>query len=100
MMISHSHSHRRAQAAVAKEDELTVSIKVVNWRRLAGCLQPYWRRMALAILALLLSSGFGLAFPLVIVRLLDSVTKARDSGPLDTLALLLPALVHRRAHRL
>jgi len=45
--------------------------------------------MALAILALLVSAGFGLAFPMVIVRLLDSVTHARDVRALDRLALLL-----------
>ena len=61
----------------------------MNWRRLLGFLTPYWGRMVLAILALLLSSGFGLAFPLIIVRLLDSVTKARDFGPLNMLAGLL-----------
>jgi subfamily B ATP-binding cassette protein MsbA len=48
--------------------------------------------MGLAILALLLSSGFGLAFPLVIARLLDSVTQARDFGPLNMLAGLLVAI--------
>ena len=42
--------------------------------------------MALAILALLASSGSGLAFPLVIVRLLDSVTQAKSDGPLNLLA--------------
>jgi subfamily B ATP-binding cassette protein MsbA len=45
--------------------------------------------MSLAILSPLISSGFGLAFPLVIVRLLDSVTKAKSFGPLNQLALLL-----------
>ncbi len=45
--------------------------------------------MTLAVLALLVSSGFGLVFPLVIVRLLDSVTRATDYAPLNTLALLL-----------
>jgi subfamily B ATP-binding cassette protein MsbA len=45
--------------------------------------------MSLALLALLASSGFGLAFPLVIVRLLDSVTKAKSFAPLNNLALLL-----------
>jgi ABC-type multidrug transport system fused ATPase/permease subunit len=45
--------------------------------------------MALAVLALLVSSGFGLAFSLVIVRLLDAVTKAKSFGPLNNLALLL-----------
>ncbi|HEX5415925.1 MAG TPA: ABC transporter ATP-binding protein [Chloroflexota bacterium] len=65
------------------------SIGQLDWRRLTGYLRPYWRRMGLALLALLLSSGFGLAFPLVIVRLLDSVTKAGSSGNLDQLALIL-----------
>jgi subfamily B ATP-binding cassette protein MsbA len=63
----------------------------VNWR-LLGYLMPYRRRMALAIRALLLSSGLGLAFPLVIVRLLDSVTQVKSYGSLNTLALLLVGL--------
>jgi ATP-binding cassette, subfamily B, bacterial MsbA len=42
--------------------------------------------MALAILALLASGGFGLAFPLVIIRLLDSVTQIKSDGPLNLLA--------------
>ena len=45
--------------------------------------------MTLAILALLVSSGFGLAFPLVIVRLLNSVTQAKSFAPLNNLAFLL-----------
>ena len=45
--------------------------------------------MALATLALLISTGFGLAFPMVIVRLLDSVTQAKSTGALNSLALLL-----------
>jgi subfamily B ATP-binding cassette protein MsbA len=45
--------------------------------------------MALAILALLLSTGFGLSFPLVVVRLLDAATKSSDLGSLNALALLL-----------
>jgi subfamily B ATP-binding cassette protein MsbA len=74
------------------QNEPAISFKAVNWNRLFGYLKPYWRRMGLAILALLLSSGLGLAFPLVIVRLLDSVTKARDFGPLNMLAGLLVAV--------
>jgi subfamily B ATP-binding cassette protein MsbA len=45
--------------------------------------------MGFAILALLASSGFGLAFPLVIVRLLDTVTQAHDFSALNMLAGLL-----------
>jgi subfamily B ATP-binding cassette protein MsbA len=45
--------------------------------------------MALATLALLVSTGLGLTFPLVIVRLLDSVTHTGSTGALNHLALLL-----------
>ena len=45
--------------------------------------------MALAILALLLSSGFGLAFPLVIVKLLGAATQAEGFGSLNLLAVVL-----------
>lgn len=79
--------HRRGERpASPKENEPPVSLAAVNWGRLFGYLKPYRGRMALAVLALLVSSGFGLAFPLVIVNLLDSVTKARDFGPLNLLA--------------
>src|ERR1044071_5545257 len=61
-------------------NEPRVSFKAINWKRLFGYLKPYWGRMGLALLALLASSGFGLAFPLIIVRLLDSVTKAKSFG--------------------
>lgn len=61
----------------------------MNWGRLLAYLKPYRERMAFAVLALLVSSGFGLAFPLVIVRLLDSVTRANNYGLLNTFALLL-----------
>ena len=69
-----------------------VSLKAINWGRLLGYLKPYWGRMLLATLALLLSTGAGLAFPALIVRLLDSVTRARTLGPLNQLAGLLIAV--------
>ncbi len=78
--------------ASAEDKKPAVSFKSVNWNRLFGYLKPYRGRMALAMLALLFSSGFGLAFPLVIVRLLDSVTKAKDFGPLNLLAGVLVAM--------
>ncbi len=78
--------------ASAKDKNPPVSFRSVNWNRLFGYLQPYRGRMALAMLALLFSSGFGLAFPLVIVRLLDSVTKAKDFGLLNLLAGVLVAM--------
>jgi subfamily B ATP-binding cassette protein MsbA len=74
------------------ENNSALRLKEVNWRRLFGYLWPYKGRMALAILSLLISGGFGLGFPLVIVRLLDTVTKSHDFGSLNSLALLLVGL--------
>ena len=45
--------------------------------------------MAAAILAMLVSTGLGLSFPLIIVRLLDSVTRTRRLETLNSLTLLL-----------
>jgi ATP-binding cassette, subfamily B, bacterial MsbA len=75
-----------------KAKDLVGSFKSLNWRRLLSYLQPYRGRMLLAVLSLLFYSAFGLAFPLVIVRLLDSVTKAHDFGPLNLLAGILIGL--------
>ena len=88
-MENRSNGHRRERPALFNQKEPVASLTSVNWRRLFDYLKPYKGRMGLAILALLLSSGFGLAFPLVIVRLLDSVTKAKSFAPLNHLALLL-----------
>jgi subfamily B ATP-binding cassette protein MsbA len=85
-MMNRSGHRRRERSVSDKVKEPSMSLKSVNWNRLFGYLKPYRGRMGLAILALLLSSGFGLAFPLVIVRLLDSVTKANNFGPLNMLA--------------
>ncbi len=88
-MENRTNGRRPAGPALFRENEPALSFKGVNWGRLLGYLKPYWGRMGLSILALLLSSEFGLAFPLIIVRLLDAVTKAKDFGPLNTLAVLL-----------
>jgi subfamily B ATP-binding cassette protein MsbA len=82
-------NHRHKQSAAKEPQEATLSLKSIKWDRLIRYLNPYKGRMVLAILALLFSSGFGLAFPLVIVRLLDSVTKSQNYSQLNSLALLL-----------
>jgi subfamily B ATP-binding cassette protein MsbA len=66
-----------------------VALGSVDWRRLIGYLKPYRGRMAVAIVAMLISAGLGLSFPLIIVRLLDSVTRSRSLATLNSLALLL-----------
>ncbi|HVN14838.1 MAG TPA: ABC transporter ATP-binding protein [Anaerolineales bacterium] len=88
-MQNRSNHGRGERPALFSQNETNISFKSVNWGRLFGYLKPYRGRMGLALLALLVSSGFGLAFPLVIVRLLDSVTKAKSFAPLNNLALLL-----------
>lgn len=88
-MENRSNHRGRERHPMFNQEEQTISFKEINWKRLLGYLTPYWGKMGLALLALLASSGFGLAFPLVIVRLLDSVTQAKTFGPLNNLALLL-----------
>ncbi len=88
-MLNRSNGRHRSQPTLSNEKEAALSLKAVNWGRLFAYLKPYRGRMTLAILALLISSGFGLAFPLVIVRLLDSVTKTNNYGLLNSLALFL-----------
>jgi subfamily B ATP-binding cassette protein MsbA len=91
-MMNRGSGRRREQPTPVGEKKPPVSFKAINWGRLFGYLKPYWKQMALAVLALLLSTGFGLAFPLVIVRLLSTVTLAKTTGPLNTLAGLLVGL--------
>ena len=88
-MFDHSNHRGGERPVPINENEPAISFKSVNWKRLFGYLKPYKGKMTLAILALLVSSGFGLAFPLVIVRLLNSVTQAKSFAPLNNLAFLL-----------
>ncbi|MGA7192822.1 MAG: ABC transporter ATP-binding protein [Anaerolineales bacterium] len=88
-MFNHSDHHGGERPVPTNENGPAISFKSVNWSRLFGYLKPYKGKMTLAILALLVSSGFGLAFPLVIVRLLNSVTQAKSFAPLNNLAFLL-----------
>jgi len=83
MMGNHSDHQRQG---LSDQKNPRFSLKAVNWGRLFSYLKPYRSRMALAILALLFSTGFGLAFPLVIIRLLTSATQVHTYGPLNTLA--------------
>ncbi len=88
-MFDHANEYEERRRSAADQNNPALSFKALNWGRLFSYLKPYWGRMGLALLALLASSGFGLAFPLVIVRLLDSVTKAKSFAPLNNLALML-----------
>jgi len=61
------------------DDEMAVADGVsVSAGRLLGYLKPYWRRMAVALLCLLVTTGVGLTFPYVIQNLLDIVVGQQD----------------------
>jgi subfamily B ATP-binding cassette protein MsbA len=87
-----NHHHQPERQALLPGELPPFALKGVNWKRLLGYLKPYRGRMTLALGALLLGSAFGLAFPLVIVRLLDSVTRMHNLGSLSLLAGLLLAV--------
>ncbi|MBX2999465.1 MAG: ABC transporter ATP-binding protein [Caldilineaceae bacterium] len=80
---------RRGRQGSRSIDDRPTPDTPVNWRRLWGYLKPYRGRMALAIGALAVSSAMGLTFPLVIVRLLDSVLQQQDVAQLNWLTLAL-----------
>ncbi|MCI0397197.1 MAG: ABC transporter ATP-binding protein/permease [Chloroflexi bacterium] len=64
----------------------------VSWQRLFSYLLPYKGWMALAMVTLALGNAINLAFPLVIVRLLDSVLQQHEATQLSKLALGLVGL--------
>jgi subfamily B ATP-binding cassette protein MsbA len=64
----------------------------VPWSRLFGYLRPHWRPFAIALVGLLIGSGIGLAFPLIIAGITTQVVAGGDGGGLDRLILLLFAL--------
>jgi subfamily B ATP-binding cassette protein MsbA len=57
--------------------------------RLFGYVRPYWPVMALAAVALLLTSGIGLLFPWVMQNLVDAVFAKMDGSELNRITLLL-----------
>jgi subfamily B ATP-binding cassette protein MsbA len=64
----------------------------VNWRRLVHYLSPYKVRMVIIFGALMLTSAAALVFPLVIVRLLESVLRQQNMTQLNALATALVGL--------
>ena len=84
-MEDRRNNRRAAEKESGTEIKTPVSLSSVNWRRLIGYLKPYVGRMTVATLALVLSTGFGLAFPAVIVRLLDTVIGAKDYSAVNML---------------
>jgi subfamily B ATP-binding cassette protein MsbA len=88
-MLHRVHGSRHSLTGRPSDNEPPVALGSIDWPRLIGYLKPYRGRMAVAIVAMLISAGLGLSFPLIIVRLLDSVTRSRSLATLNSLALLL-----------
>jgi len=61
----------------------------VPWRRLLAYLRPHLKLFAVAVVALLVSTGFGLLLPLVVGGLVNEVVTAGDAAGLNQLLLVL-----------
>ena len=64
----------------------------VPWRRLFSYLRPHWRPFAIALVGLVIGSGLGLAFPLIIAGITAEVVAGGDGRGLDGLIVMLIAL--------
>ncbi len=64
----------------------------VPWRRLFSYLRPHWRPFAIALVGLVIGSGLGLAFPLIIAGITAEVVAGGDGRGLDGLIGMLIAL--------
>lgn len=84
--------YRRTTWGAIHMAESKISIEKLDWRRLLSHLKPYWGRMVTAIVALLVSMGFALLFPVMITRLLDSVTHNDGASSLNRWILLLAGI--------
>lgn len=82
---------RRGSAVPSSDenlDEITPKTPV-QWRRMLGYLWPYWRRLVLAVFAMLISASLSLVFPIVIQQVVDSVLEQNDLTLLNQVTLLL-----------
>ncbi len=64
----------------------------VPWRRLFRYLRPHLRPFSIALVGLVIGSGIGLAFPLVIAGITSEVVAGGDAAGLDRLIVILGAL--------
>ena len=86
---------RRPRHSISADADAETPEGPVKWRRLIGYLSPYKARLAVALLALVVSAALSLVFPAVISTVVDSVLVNNDVNLLTqiTVALLLVFLV-------
>lgn len=88
---------RRRRSVITNREEHEIPDVPMQWRRMLRYLLPYGGRLAIALLALIVSSALNLVFPSVIQGVVDSVLQARDLQLLDTITITLIALFLLRA---
>jgi subfamily B ATP-binding cassette protein MsbA len=71
-------SRRRNAGTKSPTDDLEHLDYPVHPRRVIRYLAPYWSRVSLAVVALILSAALSLVFPAVMGNVLDSVLQARN----------------------
>ncbi len=75
---------RNRRAARPREDRPTPPGQA-DFRRLFSYIRPYWPRMLVALGALVVATGLGLLFPLVIQNVLDTVLEEADRAQINRL---------------
>ena len=83
---------RRGLAALWGDFALPDRAAFAGYARLLRFVRPYWRRLAVASVILLLNSLAGLALPLVVRNIVDSALVQRNFLLLDRVTLLLVGL--------
>jgi ATP-binding cassette, subfamily B, bacterial MsbA len=58
----------------------------VQWLRMLRYLRPYWRRLSVALVAMLISAGLSLVFPAVIQQVVDTALQQEDMALLNQVA--------------
>lgn len=72
-----------------RSSERPIPAGEVDFWRLLGYLRPYWWRMGIAMLALLVATALGLIFPLFIQRVLDTILELENRSELNRITAFL-----------
>lgn len=89
---------RRRRANIeAGDDAPEIPEGPVQWRRMVGYLGRYKARLAVALIATLISAGLSLVFPIVVRDVVDSVFEQRDLALLNQITIFLLAVFFFRS---
>jgi subfamily B ATP-binding cassette protein MsbA len=88
-MMRNNRRMSRNYRSVETEKEARPKISAASVRRLLVLVKPYWLRLMVAGVAMLVGSLIGLIFPAVTSSLIDTIFIKRDEGALNNIVLLL-----------